>query len=62
MMTKNNNIGKFQMIFNTTDIAYRWFLKINFTDKISDRSAFSQNLNRKFLENNSFKNIFTKNS
>jgi transposase len=126
MMTKNNNIGKFEMIFNTledlvplnhpvrmydsaidwkfiyplvedlysnvgkpsidpivlfkmvfinyidgihslrktcdrcnTDIAYRWFLRINFTDKIPDHSTFSQNLKRKFLETNLFKNIFT---
>ena len=126
MMTKNNNIGKFEMIFDTledlvpvnhpvrmydsaidwkfiyplvenlysstgkpsidpivlfkmvfinyidgihslrktcdrcnTDVAYRWFLRINFSDKVPDHSTFSQNLKRKFLETNLFKNIFT---
>lgn len=34
-------------------------LRINFTDKIPDHSTFSQNLKRKFLETNLFKNIFT---
>lgn len=42
-----------------TDVAYRWFLRINFGDKIPDHSTFSQNLRRKFLETNLFKNIFT---
>ena len=117
MMTKNNNVGKFNMIFSTledlvpenhpvriydkaidwsfiypmvenlystagrpsidpivlfkmvflnyidgihslrktcerckTDVAYRWFLRINFDEKVPDHSTYSQNLKRKFLE------------
>lgn len=125
MMTKNNNVGKFNMIFSTledlvpenhpvriydkaidwsfiytmvenlystagrpsidpivlfkmvflnyidgihslrktcerckTDVAYRWFLRINFDEKVPDHSTYSQNLKRKFLETNLFKDIF----
>lgn len=42
-----------------TDIAYRWFLRINLDEKVPDHSTFSQNLRRKFLETNLFKEIFT---
>lgn len=41
-----------------TDVAYRWFLRINFDEKVPDHSTYSQNLRRKFLETNLFKNIF----
>lgn len=41
-----------------TDIAYRWFLRINFDEKVPDHSTYSQNLKRKFLETNLFKSIF----
>ena len=41
-----------------TDVAYRWFLRINFDEKIPDHSTYSQNLKRKFLETNLFKKIF----
>lgn len=42
-----------------TDIAYRWFWRINLDEKVPDHSTFSQNLRRKFLETNLFKEIFT---
>lgn len=42
-----------------TDVAYRWFLRINFDEKIPDHSTYSQNLKRKFLETSLFKKIFT---
>ncbi len=42
-----------------TDLAYRWFLRINLDEKVPDHSTFSQNLRRKFLETNLFKEIFT---
>ena len=42
-----------------TDINYRWFLKINFDEKIPDHSTYSQNLKRKFLGTDLFKRIFT---
>ena len=41
-----------------TDVAYRWFLRINFDEKVPDHSTYSQNLKRKFLETNLFKDIF----
>ncbi len=44
-----------------TDIAYRWFLRINLDEKVPDHSTFSQNLKRKFLETNLFKEIFIHN-
>ena len=43
-----------------TDVAYRWFLRINFDDKIPDHSTFSQNLSRKFLGTDVFDKIFHK--
>lgn len=43
-----------------TDVAYRWFLRINFDDKIPDHSTFSQNLSRKFLNTDVFDKIFHK--
>lgn len=42
-----------------TDLAYRWFLRINLDEKVPDHSTYSQNLKRKFLETNLFKEIFT---
>ena len=42
-----------------TDVAYRWFLRINFDEKVPDHSTYSQNLKRKFLETNLFKQIFS---
>lgn len=42
-----------------TDVAYRWFLRINFDQPIPSHSTYSQNLRRKFLETNLFKQIFT---
>ena len=30
-----------------TDVAYRWFLRINFDQKVPDHSTISQNLRRK---------------
>lgn len=41
-----------------TDAAYRWFLRINFDEKIPDHSTYSQNLRRKFLGTNLFREIF----
>ena len=41
-----------------TDVAYRWFLRINFDEKVPDHSTYSQNLRRKFLKTNLFKDIF----
>ena len=43
-----------------TDAAYRWFLRINFDQKVPDHSTISQNLRRKFLETNLFKEILLK--
>ncbi len=40
-----------------TDIAYRWFLRVNLDEKVPDHSTFSQNLRRKFLETNLFTHI-----
>lgn len=34
------------------------FLRINFDEKVPDHSTYSQNLKRKFLETNLFKDIF----
>lgn len=42
-----------------TDVAYRWFLRINFDEKVPDHSTYSQNLRRKFLDTDLFKKIFT---
>ena len=42
-----------------TDVAYRWFLRINFDEKIPDHSTYSQNLKRKFLGTDLFNKIFT---
>lgn len=42
-----------------TDVAYRWFLRINFDEKVPDHSTYSQNLRRKFLGTDLFKEIFT---
>lgn len=42
-----------------TDINYRWFLRINFDEKVPDHSTYSQNLKRKFLGTDLFKRIFT---
>ena len=44
-----------------TDVAYRWFLRINFDEKIPDHSTYSQNLKRKFLGTDLFNKIFTHN-
>ena len=41
-----------------TDVAYRWFLRINFDEKIPDHSTYSQNLKRKFLNTDLFNDIF----
>lgn len=41
-----------------TDVAYRWFLRINFDEKIPDHSTYSQNLRRKFIGTNLFREIF----
>ena len=41
-----------------TDIAYRWFLRINFDEKIPDHSTVSQNLKRKFIGTDLFEKIF----
>lgn len=43
-----------------TDVAYRWFLRINLDEKVPDHSTYSQNLRRKFLGTGVFKAIFTK--
>lgn len=43
-----------------TDVAYRWFLGINFDEKIPDHSTFSQNLSRKFTDTKLFDEIFNK--
>ena len=32
-----------------TDLAYRWFLRINLDEKVPDHSTYSQNLKRKFF-------------
>ncbi len=34
------------------NIAYRWFLHLNFKDKVSDHSTYSQNYRRKYKDNN----------
>ena len=41
-----------------TDIAYRWFLRINFDEKIPNHSTVSQNLRRKFIGTKVFEQIF----
>lgn len=43
-----------------TDVAYRWFLGVNFDEKIPDHSTFSQNLSRKFTDTKLFDEIFNK--
>ena len=40
-----------------TDLAYRWFLGLNFEDKIPDHSTFSQNMSRKFMDTDVFEKI-----
>lgn len=40
------------------NIAYRWFLGLNFGEKIPDHSTFSQNYTRKFKKNNTAIKIF----
>ena len=41
-----------------TDIAYRWFLGIDFSEKIPDHSTYSQNYARKFAGSNVAEKIF----
>lgn len=40
-----------------TDLAYRWFLGLNFDEKIPDHSTFSQNMSRKFMDTEIFDKI-----
>lgn len=42
-----------------TDIAFRWFLNIPFSEKVPDHSTFSQNYRRRFQDTDVFENIFT---
>ena len=42
-----------------TDIAYRWFLRLDFGQPIPNHSTYSKNLQRKFIETNLFREIFT---
>ena len=41
-----------------TDVGYRWFLRMNFDEEIPDHSTISQNLKRKFLKTELFREIF----
>lgn len=41
-----------------TDIAYRWFLRIDFNHSIPNHSTYSKNLERKFIETDLFRQIF----
>jgi transposase len=40
------------------NVAYRWFLGLNLTDKIPDASTFSQNRRRRFNESGVYQQIF----
>ena len=40
------------------NVAYRWFLGLNLTDKVPDASTFSQNRRRRFNESDVFQQIF----
>lgn len=42
-----------------TDIAYRWFLRLDFGQAVPNHSTYSKNLQRKFIETDLFKKIFT---
>lgn len=42
-----------------TDIAYRWFLRLDFGQSVPNHSTYSKNLERKFIESDLFKQIFT---
>ena len=40
------------------NVAYRWFLGLNLTDKVPDASTFSQNRRRRFNESDVYQQIF----
>ena len=40
------------------NVAYRWFLGLNLTDKIPDASTLSQNRRRRFNDSDVYQNIF----
>jgi len=40
------------------NIAYRWFLGLNLTDKVPSHSTFSQNRRRRFTDNSVYQDIF----
>ena len=42
----------------TLNIAYRWFCRFEFGDKIPDHSLFSQNRRRRFTDSSIFSEIF----
>ena len=42
-----------------TDIAYRWFLRLDFGQPVPNHSTYSKNLQRKFIETDLFKKIFS---
>ncbi len=42
-----------------TDIAFRWFLNIPFSENIPNHSIFSQNYRRRFQNTDVFENIFS---
>lgn len=40
------------------NVAYRWFLRFNLTDKIPDASTLSQNRRRRFQDSSIYQEIF----